>query len=122
MTRQEIIDELAALTEPKRLLDQAIAELFKYRREKTTEPGTGRERINWYHPNGQRVGLVPYFTAKLDDAKSLFDYAHPNVAGGFSWHDGYARAQLSGEDPVAAFNPASALCLATIKAWKNPDE
>ncbi|WP_157628202.1 hypothetical protein [Ensifer sp. BR816] len=31
--RQELFDELAALKEPSRRIDQAIAELFKYRRE-----------------------------------------------------------------------------------------
>ncbi|WP_037437172.1 hypothetical protein [Sinorhizobium fredii] len=125
MTRQEIIAELESITEPKRLLDQAIAVLFKYRREKITVPAEGnrpeRMKVVWYGPKGEQVGPVPNFTESIDAAKSLFDYARPNTAAGYSYHDGYAKAAVGDGEAVIAFNPATALCLATIKAVPESD-
>ncbi|UYE95888.1 hypothetical protein KNLIENLN_00076 [Sinorhizobium phage NV1.1.1] len=120
MTRQEIIEELAVLTEPQRRIDQAIAELFRFRRETTNFQGQegvpGRIVVTWYDPNGKEVGNVPRFTGNVDAAKSLLDLSFPGTAGGFSWHDGYAQAQIGGREPVTAFSVAAALCLATLKA------
>jgi hypothetical protein len=120
MTREEIIEELAALTEPQRRIDQAIAELFLYRRETKNAPGKagtpGTVAVTWYDPNGKEVTNVPKFTGNIDAAKSLFDLAFPHLAGGFSFHSGYAQAQVGNREAVRAFNTATALCLATIKA------
>ncbi|WEX91077.1 hypothetical protein PZN02_004688 [Sinorhizobium garamanticum] len=125
MTRQEIIEELAALKEPSRPIDQAIALLFKYRRETVTLPAGGATpaqiKVTWYDRNGEAVGIVPPFTSNLDAAKSLFDIAFPNGAGGFSFHNGYAQAQVGDGEPAKAFNAATALCLATIKAAADLD-
>ncbi|MDK1389756.1 hypothetical protein ILFOPFJJ_06152 [Ensifer psoraleae] len=120
MTRQEIIEQLGVLKEPNRHLDLQIAVLFKYRREKNTIPADGdkpaRIQAIWYDPNGKMVGIVPRFTESIDAAKSLFDYALPKAAGGFSFHSGYAQATVNGGEAVTAFNEATALCLATMKA------
>ncbi|MET4690748.1 hypothetical protein [Sinorhizobium fredii] len=106
MTRQEIIAELEALREPKRQMDLAIAQLFNYRREKVVVPTNGSKpeeiRVTWTDPNGGELqfGVVPRFTESLDAAKSLFDYALPGMAGGFSYHSGYAKATVADGEVV----------------------
>ncbi|QWY83209.1 hypothetical protein [Rhizobium phage RHph_X2_25] len=114
MTRQEIIAELEALKEPSRALDQAIAVLFDYNRAKITE--AGREVIVWYDPKGRELRVVPFFTANVDDAKSLLDILLPKEHAGFSFHDDHYKAQVGDREAVTAFNPATALTLAVIKA------
>ncbi|MDX0716634.1 hypothetical protein CN059_31920 [Sinorhizobium medicae] len=120
MTRQELIDELTALKEPDRSIDQAIAELFQYRRETKNIPlqvaTPGTNVVTWYDPNGKEVTSLPKFTGSIDAAKSLFDLSFPHLPGGFSFHQGYAQAKVGDREAVKAFNIPAALCLATIKA------
>ncbi len=103
-------------------MDLAIAQLFNYRRKKAIVPTSGSKpeeiKVTWTDPNGGELqfGVVPRFTESLDAAKSLFDYALPGMAGGFSYHSGYAKATVADGEVVTAFNPATAICLATIKA------
>ncbi|MEY9102025.1 hypothetical protein [Sinorhizobium fredii] len=115
-----LIDQLAAMEEPQRRIDQAIAELFKFRRETTNLPAHGnapaRLVVTWYDPNGNEVGNVPKFTGSIDAAKFLLDLVIPNAYGGFSYHHRYAQAQIGDGEVVTAFNVPTALCLATIKA------
>lgn len=114
MTRQDIIDVRRSLREPNRRIDQTIAAFFNYRRKEVSRSLKGmktpRIRISWYDPKGKEIKELPRFTRDIDAAKSLFDFVLHSTAGGFSFHNGYAKAALEGGAPVTAFNIATALC------------
>lgn len=113
MTKQKLIDKLAGLTEPSREADVAIAVFFNYTRKRVSLPRVG---LRWFDASGKAVRVLPYFTTDIDAAKALCDAILPDAPGGFSFHDGGAKAVVAGGEHAVAFNPATALCLALVRS------